>query len=68
MMSKRAERYLKMIGQTQDASVILTKGFAKAADELKNLGMAEFIPISSGGVHVALTRKGLNVYAVITEA
>ncbi len=61
-MTEKATRYLRLIGKTDDASVILTRGYAKAADELKQLGLAIFIPISSGGCHIALTAKGVEEY------
>jgi hypothetical protein len=61
-MTRRTKAYLKLIGDTDDKSLTLTKGFSKAAAELKNLDMAVYIPISSGGVWVALTAKGIEEY------
>ncbi len=58
-MSKKAESYLRLIVKNEDASVVLSKGYAKQADELRVLGYAMFIPISSGGCYVALTTKGV---------
>ncbi len=61
-MTQKGKAYLRLIGKTEDASVVLTKGFAKQANELKGLGYATFIPISSGGCHVALTQAGIDKY------
>jgi hypothetical protein len=60
-LSKKADAYLRLIGKTEDASVPLTRGFARQADELKAVGLAVYIPISFGGCHVALTQKGLDL-------
>jgi hypothetical protein len=61
-LSKKAESYLRLIGKTDDASMRLTKGYAKAADELKHNELAIYIPISTGGCNVALTQKGIDLY------
>jgi hypothetical protein len=61
-LSDKARRYLKMIGQTDDSSLVLTHGFAKQAGELQRNGLAEYIPISSGGCYVALTTSGVLEY------
>jgi hypothetical protein len=60
-LSQEASAYLRLIGKTEDASIPLTRGYARQADELKAAGLAVYIPISSGGCHVALTRKGLDL-------
>jgi hypothetical protein len=60
-MSKNAKKLLLKIGQTE-AALRLTKGNAKAADELKNLGLAVFISISTGGADVCLNEKGLEAF------
>lgn len=60
-LSKKADAYLRLIGKTEDASVPLTRGYAMQADELKTAELAIYIPVSSGGCHVALTRKGLDL-------
>jgi hypothetical protein len=60
-LSKKAAAYLRLIGKTEDASVPLTRGYARQADELKVADLAVYIPISSGGCHVALTQKGLDL-------
>ena len=57
-LSKKAEKLLVRIAQTEDESLKAVRSMAKAADELKNLGMAVFIPVSTGGFVIALTRKG----------
>jgi hypothetical protein len=57
-----AKNLLLKIGETEDASVRLTKSNAKAADELKRLGLADFIAISTGGAWVALTNEGVEEY------
>lgn len=61
-MTANAKKLLKRIGDTEDASLKLTKGNAKAADELKSLGMATFIAHSQGGGDVALNQKGIEEY------
>lgn len=61
-LSKKATAYLRLIGKTDDKSVMLTRGYAKQANELKNNGLAEYIPIARGGAHVALTEAGINAY------
>ncbi len=61
-LSKKALAYLRLIGQTEDASVQLTRGFAKQAQELNDSRLAVFIPISRCGCHVALTREGIDLY------
>jgi hypothetical protein len=61
-LSEKTKSYLKMIGKTSDASLILTKGYAKQASELKINELAVFIPISTGGSHVALTTEGITLY------
>jgi hypothetical protein len=60
-LSKKAAAYLRLIGKTEDASVQLTKGYTRQADELKAAELAVYIPISQGGCHVALTQKGLDL-------
>jgi hypothetical protein len=60
-LSKKAAAYLRLIGKTEDASVPLTRGYTRQADELKANELAVYIPISQGGCHVALTRKGLDL-------
>jgi hypothetical protein len=60
-LSKKATAYLRMIGKIEDASVPLTRGYTRQADELKANELAVYIPISSGGCHVALTQKGLDL-------
>jgi hypothetical protein len=60
-LSKKATAYLCLIGKTQDASVPLTRGYTKQADELNAAELAVYIPVSSGGCHVALTQKGLDL-------
>lgn len=61
-LSKKAATYLRLIGERDGYSVPLTKGFTKPAQELKNKGLAIYIPISSGGCHVALTQEGVDLY------
>ncbi len=61
-MTGKAKALLKKIGDTEEASLRLTKGIAKAADELKAGGLATYIAISTGGADVALTEKGLEEY------
>jgi hypothetical protein len=60
-LSKKAAMYLRLIGKTEEASVPLTRGYTRQADELKAADLAVYIPISSGGCHVALTQKGLDL-------
>jgi hypothetical protein len=59
-LSKKALAYLRLIGKTREASVVLTRGYSKQAAELKRLGLAVFISIAAGGYHVALTQAGLD--------
>lgn len=66
-LSKKAATYLHIIGKTEDASVPLTKGFSKQADELKTNGLAVYVSISQGGCRVVLTQKGLNLLEEIEE-
>jgi hypothetical protein len=60
-LSKKAATYLHIIGKTEDASVPLTKGFARQADELKTAGLAIYVSISQGGCRVVLTQNGLDM-------
>ncbi len=66
-MKQKIKAYLRLIGRTNDASVVLTKGYAKQANELKQLGLAVYIPIAAGGCYVALTEKGLEEYEKLEE-
>lgn len=61
-MSEAARKYLKLIGASEESSLRLTKAHTKAADELRSLGFAELIPISTGGCWVALTSAGVAEY------
>jgi hypothetical protein len=60
-LSKKATVYLRLIGKSEDASVRLTRSHTRQADELRTNELAVYIPISSGGCHVALTQKGLDL-------
>jgi hypothetical protein len=61
-MTNKAKKLLLRIGKTQDASMRLTKGNAKAASELKEQGLAIFISVSTGGADIALTKEGINAF------
>jgi hypothetical protein len=60
-LSKKATTYLRLIGKTEEVSVPLTRIYTRQADELKAAELAVYIPISSGGCHIALTQKGLDL-------
>ncbi len=61
-LGKKTKTYLEMLGATDDSSLPLTRGFAKAAGVLKDAGLAIYIPKSQGGADVCLTREGVEMY------
>lgn len=67
-LSMRAKRLLRLIDASDDASVKLTRGWAKAADELKDNELAVFIPRSQGGADVALTQAGIDYAEWLSES
>lgn len=66
-MTKNVRRLLTHIGNTDEQCVTLQASNAKAADELVKLGLAIFIPISTGGSQVALTAGGITEYEAIVQ-
>lgn len=61
-MTKTAEKLLKRIGKTEEASIRLTKRDVRAANELQLLGLTEFIPLAVGGADICLTKDGVTMY------
>lgn len=61
-MTTKAKKLLKRIGNSEEASIRLHRSDVKAADELKVAGLVEYIPISTGGANVCLTKEGLEAF------
>ena len=61
-MTKRALGYLRSIGDTPDTSLRLTKDHAKMANELRQLGLVEYIPYSLASIDVCLNNAGMEQY------
>jgi hypothetical protein len=62
-MSEKAKHLLKLILATDDCTTVLTKQNARAGDELKQLGLVEFFPISTGGAWISATSKGVDYFS-----
>ena len=64
-LSLKAKNLLIRVGRREDNSIlltILTRQNRKAAAELVAAELATTIPVSTGGAHLCLTRKGIDEY------
>lgn len=59
VIPKKAMVVLRRLAKAPEFCMKLTKAHAAGAQQLKDLGLADFINLSQGGAEVSLTEQGV---------